>query len=218
MTNERVFPAGFFDRTDESPDAVFYRPDRLVTHIDEDAIAAVGELYDELALTGDVLDICSSWISHFPTPPRQLVAMGMNETELRANEMATSWVIQDLNVDPELPFADASFDAVTCCVSVDYLTRPLEVFAEVARVLRPGGPFAVTFSNRCFPTKAIRGWLHTDDEGHCAIVDAYFDLTDGFDPAVVQLRNPGARTDPLYAVVARTPEVATRLRSGGGVA
>jgi len=129
--------------------------------------------------------------------------MGMNETELRANEMATSWVIHDLNVDPKLPFADASFDATTCCVSVDYLTRPLEVFAEAARVLRPGGPFAVTFSNRCFPTKAIRGWLHSDDEGHCAIVDVYFDLTDGFDPAVVQLRNPGARTDPLYAVVAR---------------
>ncbi len=74
-------------------------------------------------------------------------------------------------------------------------------------MLRPGGPFAVTFSNRCFPTKAIHGWLLTDDEGHCAIVDAYFDLTDGFDRAVVQLRNPASRSDPLYAVVAR--------RSGG---
>ena len=203
MAHEHAFPAGFFDRADESPDAVFYRPDRLVTHIDEGAIAAVGELYDELDLTGDVLDICSSWISHFRTPPRGLVVMGMNETELRANAMATSWVIRDLNVDPTLPFDDASFDAVTCCVSVDYLTRPLEVFAEVARVLRPGGPFAVTFSNRCFPTKAIRGWLRTDDRGHCAIVDTYFELTDGFDPAVVQLRNPDHRSDPLYAVVAR---------------
>jgi SAM-dependent methyltransferase len=203
MANERVFPAGFFDRTDESPDAVFYRPDRLVTHIDEAAIAAVGELYDELELTGDVLDICSSWISHFRTAPRQLVAMGMNESELRANGMATSWTVQDLNVDPTLPFADASFDAVTCCVSVDYLTRPMEVFTEVARVLRAGGPFAITFSNRCFPTKAIRGWLLADDAGHSAIVDAYFDHTDGFDPTVVQLRNPGVHSDPLYAVVAR---------------
>ncbi len=177
--------------------------DRFVTHIDAGAIAAVGQLYDELELTGDVLDICSSWISHLRTAPRNLVAMGMNERELRANEMATSWVIQDLNVDPTLPFDDASFDAVTCCVSVDYLTRPLEVFAEVARVLRPGGPFVVTFSNRCFPTKAIRGWLLTDDEGHSAIVEAYFDLAGGFDPAVVQLRNPASRSDPLYAVVAR---------------
>ncbi len=203
MANESIFPAGFFDRTDESPDTVFYRPDRLVTHIDEGAIAAVGELYDELELTGDVLDICSSWISHFRRAPRRLVAMGMNEGELCANEMATSWAIQDLNVDPALPFEDESFDAVTCCVSVDYLTRPLEVFAEAARVLRPGGLFVVTFSNRCFPTKAIRGWLLTDDQGRCAIVDAYFDLTDRFDPAVVELRNPGQRSDPLYAVVAR---------------
>ena len=78
-----------------------------------------------------------------------------------------------------------------------------KVFTEVARVLRAGGPFAITFSNRCFPTKAIRGWLLADDAGHCAIVDAYFDHTDGFDPAVVQLRNPGVHSDPLYAVVAR---------------
>ncbi len=203
MANEQVFPPGFFDRADESPDAIFYVPERLVTHIDDRAIAAVGELYDELELTGDVLDVCSSWVSHFRTPPRRLVVMGMNEAELRANAMASSRVVKDLNVDPTLPFDDATFDAVTCCVSVDYLTRPLEVFAEVARVLRPGGPFVTTFSNRCFPTKAIRGWLSTDDEGHCAIVATYFELTDGFGPATVELRNPGARTDPLYAVVAR---------------
>jgi SAM-dependent methyltransferase len=203
MANEQVFPPGFFDRADELPDAIFYAPDRLVTHIDEAAIAAVGELYDELELTGEVLDICSSWISHLRRPPRRLVAMGMNEVELRANEMASAWVVKDLNVDPTLPFDDASFDAVTCCVSVDYLTQPLDVFAEVARVLRPGAPFVVTFSNRCFPTKAIRGWLSTDDEGHCAIVATYFELTDGFDEPIAQLRNPSARTDPLYAVVAR---------------
>jgi len=203
MANEQVFPPGFFDRADESPDTIFYVPDRLVTHIDDGAIAAVGELYDELELTGEVLDVCSSWVSHFRTPPHRLVAMGMNEAELRANEMASSWIVQDLNVDPALPFDDASFDAVTCCVSVDYLIRPLEVFAEAARVLRPGGPFAVTFSNRCFPTKAIRGWLSTDDEGHCAIVATYFELTEGFGEPTVQRRNPAARTDPLYAVVAR---------------
>jgi SAM-dependent methyltransferase len=207
MTNHD-FPAGFFDRADESPDLVFYAPHRLVTRIDDGAIAAVGELYDELDLTGEVLDLCSSWISHFRTPPRRLVALGMNEIELSANEMAASWLVQDLNAQPTLPFADASFDAVTCCVSVDYLIRPLEVFAEVGRVLRPGGPFVVTFSNRCFPTKAIRGWPATDDRGHCAIVATYFELTDGFGPPAVELRNPGARTDPLYAVVARRrPEV-----------
>lgn len=201
--NTSAFPPGFFDRADESADDRFYAVDRLVTHIDARAIAAVTELYDELRLTGEVLDLCSSWISHFSAPPRRLVALGMNPAELAANEAAAEWIVHDLNRQPTMPFADASFDAVTCCVSVDYLTKPLEVFAEVARVLRPGGVFVCTFSNRCFPTKAIRGWLSTDDEGHCAIVAAYFELTPGFDQPTLQLRNPGAPGDPLYAVFAR---------------
>lgn len=204
-TSERPdpFPAGFFARQDETDDASFYAFDRLVTHIDEAAISEVGELYQSLGLTGpdvELLDICSSWISHLPTKPGRLVITGMNATELEANAMADEWSVGDLNADPSLPFADATFDAVTCAVSVDYLTRPLEVFAEVARVLRPGGLFVCTFSNRCFPTKAIRGWLSTDDRGRCTIVATYFDLTDGFGEPQVQHRNRGTRSDPLYAV------------------
>ena len=42
------FPPGFFDRADPSADARFYAFDRFVTHIDDEAIAAVGELYGEL--------------------------------------------------------------------------------------------------------------------------------------------------------------------------
>ncbi len=198
-----VFPPGFFSRQDDRDDAAFYAFDRFVTHIDDGAIAAVSDLYDELDLTGDVLDICSSWVSHFRTKPRRLVITGMNAAELAANPMADEWLVLDQNAAPGLPFPDASFDAVTCCVSVDYLTRPLDVFAAVARVLRPGGNFVCTFSNRCFPTKAIRGWLSTDDRGRNAIVATYFDLTDGFDEPVVEHRNPGARGDPLYAVRAR---------------
>ena len=197
------FPPGFFDRADETGDERFYAVDRLVTHLDDAAIAAVTALYDELGLTGEVLDLCSSWISHFSAPPRRLVALGMNAAELAANEAADEWLVHDLNADPRLPFPDASFDAATCCVSVDYLTRPLEVFAEVARILRPGGPFVCTFSNRCFPTKAIRGWLATDDHGHCAIVGEYFRRTGDFAPPVAERRNPGAPGDPLYAVWAQ---------------
>ena len=108
--------------------------------------------------------------------------------------------MHDLNVDPTLPFDDASFDAVTCAVSVDYLVRPLEVFDEVARVLRPGGVFVCTFSNRCFPTKVIRGWLANDDRGRVAIVARYFEIVDGFGDPTVEHRNPGLPGDPLYAV------------------
>jgi len=198
-----VFPPGFFSRQDDTDDAAFYAFDRFVTHIDDGAIAAVGELYDELGLTGDVLDICSSWVSHFRTRPGRLIVTGMNAAELAANPMADEWLVLDQNAAPGLPFENGRFDAVTCCASVDYLTSPLEVFAEVGRVLRSGGVFVCTFSNRCFPTKAIRGWLSTDERGRCSIVATYFDLTDRFDEPVVQHRNPGVRGDPLYAVWAQ---------------
>jgi len=179
----------------------FYGPPRLVTHIDDGAIAAVGELYDELGLDGEVLDLMSSWISHFRRAPTHLTVLGMNRSELDANPDASTRVVHDLNADPVLPFADGSFDAAVCCVSVDYLVRPIEVFREVARVLRPGGPFVCTFSNRCFPTKAIRGWLSTDDEQHGAIVAEYFRRAGGWDPPTVQRRTPaGDRSDPLFAV------------------
>jgi SAM-dependent methyltransferase len=197
------FPSGFFDRADESPDAEFYAVERLVTHLDPQALAEVTRLYRELELEGDVLDLCSSWVSHFETAPEHLVAVGMNVDELDANPALSEYLIQDLNVDPILPFPDSSFDAVTCCVSVDYLTRPVEVFAEAARVLRPGAPFVVTFSNRCFPTKAIRGWLATDDRGRCTIVAIYFDQAGLFDDPTVELRNPETTGDAVYAVWAR---------------
>ena len=139
--------------------------------------------------------------AHFRRPPRRLTVLGMNAAELDANPAATSKVVHDLNADQRLPFTDASFDGVVCCVSVDYLVRPIEVFREAARVIRPGGAFVCTFSNRCFPTKAIRGWLATDDEQHCALVSEYFRRAGGWSPAVAQLRTPpGHAGDPLYAV------------------
>jgi SAM-dependent methyltransferase len=195
------FPPGFFDRADAFPDGDFYAGPRLVTHIDDEAIAAVGDLYEELGIDGDVLDLMSSWVSHFRRPPRQLTVLGLNASELEANPMANARVVHDLNADPRLPFADSSFDAAVCCVSVDYLVRPIEVFRAVARVLRPGGVFVCTFSNRCFPTKAIRGWLATDDEQHGAVVSEYFRRSGSWLPAVVQRRTPvDHRGDPLYAV------------------
>jgi SAM-dependent methyltransferase len=195
------FPDGFFDRADDSPDDFFYAPPRLVTHIDEGAIAAVGALYDELGLSGDVLDLCSSWVSHFRVAPARLVVLGMNALELDRNPQAAACVVHDLNREPELPFADGSFDAATCCVSVDYLVHPIEVFDEVARVLRPHAPLVCTFSNRCFPTKAIRGWLAADDESHVRIVTEYLSRSNGWGAVVAERRTPpNQRGDPLFAV------------------
>jgi len=193
------FPPGFFERYDEQPDDVFYEPLRLVTHIDDGAIDTVGELYERLGLTGDVLDLMSSWISHFRLAPASLTVLGMNREELARNPMADAAVVHDLNADPTLPFDDASFDAVTCCVSVDYLVRPVEVFADAARVLRAGGRLVVTFSNRCFPSKAVKGWLANDDMGRLAIVRAYFEASGAFAEPQLAHCNPGAPGDPLFA-------------------
>ncbi|MBM7804678.1 SAM-dependent methyltransferase [Geodermatophilus bullaregiensis] len=202
------FPPGFFARDDERPDADFYGPPRLVTHIDDAATAAVGDLYAELGIDGSaraprrVLDLMSSWVSHFRTPPAELVVLGMNADELAANPAATERVVHDLNADPRLPLPDDDVDAAVCCVSIDYLTRPIEVLAEVGRVLRPGGTLAVTFSDRCFPTKAVRGWLLTDDAQHGTIVAELVRRTGRFTEPVVELRTEPGVGDPLYAVVA----------------
>ncbi len=195
------FPPGFFDRIDDGPDPVFYSWPRLVTHIDDAAVDAVGRLYQELAITGNVLDLMGSWVSHFRVPPARLTVLGMNADELNANGLAAARIVHDLNADPELPFEDASFDAAVCCVSVDYLTRPVEVFGEVARVLRAQGPFVCTFSNRCFPTKAIQGWLYANEEEHSAIVRQYFRLASGWGEPQSERRTPlEHRGDPLMAV------------------
>ncbi len=198
---EHGFPVGFFDRADPTDDARFYADPRLVTHIDDAAIAAVGELYEELRIDGDVLDVMSSWVSHFRQPPRHLRVLGMSEPELRANPMASERIVHDLNVDPRIPLPDESIDDVVCCVSVDYLTRPVEVFRDVARVLRPGGRLVCTFSNRLFPTKAIRGWLESTDQDHLAIVSAYFRRSGAFGSSTTERRTPADhRGDPLFAV------------------
>jgi len=198
------WPAGFFDRADPTDDADFYGAPRFVTHIDEGAITAVRDLYDELGVGGDVLDLMSSWVSHLRRAPERLTVLGLNAAELAANPMADERVVHDLNADPTLPFADASYDAALCCVSIDYLVDPVAVLAETARVLRPGAPVVITFSNRCFPTKAVHAWLDTDDAGRCALVADHLARSGGFAPARVERRTPSGRYrgDPLYAVVA----------------
>jgi SAM-dependent methyltransferase len=202
-TGTGAFPEQFFARADEADDAEFYAFARYVTHIDDGAIAAVGALYDELAIGGRVLDLMSSWVSHFATAPAALTVLGMNADELAANPQATARIVHDLNADPRLPFEDDAFDHATCCVSVDYLTRPVPVFREVARVVVPGGSFVVTFSNRCFPSKAIRAWLYSDSDAHQRIVSEYFVAAQGFEPPIAGRRPTPPGGDPLYAVWAR---------------
>jgi len=173
-----------WNRIDNSEDSLFYDTPRLVTHIDDSAISALTQFYQqEFALLNkeslDILDLCSSWISHLPSSDTikygHVVGVGMNQQELEANKQLTKYIVQDLNKHPLLPqFGDNSFDVICNVVSVDYLIKPLEIFQEMYRVLRPGGIALMSFSNRCFPTKAISMWLQADDIGRLTIVGSYF--------------------------------------------
>ncbi|CAN5675626.1 class I SAM-dependent methyltransferase [soil metagenome] len=198
-------PGEAFRRTDETPDEEFYRTPRLVTHIDEGAIAAVTQLYRELfPAGGEILDLMSSWVSHLPPEVeyRRVIGLGMNEVELRRNERLDSYIVQNLNTNPLLPLGTGEFDGAGICVSIDYLTRPVEVLRDVGRVLKVGAPLLVTFSNRCFPTKAVEIWHRLDDAGHMQLVEDYFREASNFEDVRSLDRSPRRLfSDPLYAVV-----------------
>ena len=154
-------PPHAFTKEDPTPDRLFYAAPRFVTHIDDRAIAAVTALYREvLPPGGTILDLMGSWVAHLPPDIAygEVIGHGLNADELAANPRYDRRFVQDLNEDCTLPLATGSVDAVAICVSVQYLQHPVTVFREIARVLRPGGAVAVTFSNRCFPTKAVAIW------------------------------------------------------------
>lgn len=166
-----------FKRIDESADFNFYMEPRFVTHIDDGAIAALTEYYRRaLPEGGALLDLCSSWISHLPPEIAysRVAGVGMNYRELEMNKRLTEFAAQDLNADPKLPYGNNEFDAVLNVVSVDYMTQPRQLFSEMHRVLRPGGIAVMSFSNRCFPSKAVKAWLEADETGRLAIVANYF--------------------------------------------
>jgi len=195
-----------FRRQDESKDFQFYGQPRLVYHIDDQAVEALTKYYRRTFFPdASILDICSSWVSHFPTDLKlgRRVGLGMNKDELSVNKQLDDFVVQDLNENPIFPFPQETFDIVTCVVSVDYLTRPLEVFSEISRVLKPGGIAIISQSNRCFPSKAINIWLNTNDIEHVFIIGAYFHYSNGFLPAIsVDISpNPG-RSDPMFIIQA----------------
>lgn len=197
-----------FGRLDNTEDTVFYSQPRFVTHIDDRAIESLTEYYrdtfaemsEKKKLQGssggdgkkkkkrnmetqplDILDLCSSWISHLPEPSSSLkygrvAGIGMNQDELSKNEQLTEFYARDLNQNPSFSeyLEDDSFDVVTNVVSIDYLTKPVEVMQEMYRVLRPGGVALISFSNRCFATKAVSMWLRGDDVDRLGIVASYF--------------------------------------------
>ena len=198
-------PADAFVKEDESDDLAFYDVPRLVTHIDEAAVRALTGYYRTmLPAGGRVLDLMSSWVSHLPEDHdyAEVVGHGMNRQELGANPRLTRWFIQDLNGTATLPLEDGTFDAALCCVGAQYLQRALDVFREVRRVLVADAPFIVSFSNRCFPTKAVAIWRALDTNGHAALLRLYLERA-GFTEVSAKLLSDGRASDPLVAMVGR---------------
>ena len=214
-------PPGAFARADESDDSEFYSRNRFVEHLDSQALATVEMLIGHLAGEDEpaILDLMASWDSHLPADirPSRLVGLGLNEAELQANERLSEYVIHDLNANPALPFPDGTFHAVLCTVSVDYMTRPVETFRDVARILKPGGVFAVIFSNRYFPQKVVEVWKQLTEDERVFLVQDYFRQSGAFAdtrvyisrgkprPADDKYAALGLPGDPVYAVFAEKP-------------
>jgi SAM-dependent methyltransferase len=198
-------PPWAFDKQDPDDDTAFYAEARLVTHIDDGAIAALTDFYRRVLPPGGVvLDLMSSCVSHLPPEIAyaEVIGHGMNAEELAANPRLDRWFVRDFNREPTLPLADASLDGAMICVGVQYLQQPVPLLGEVARTLRPGAPLVVSFSNRCFPTKAVAVWLRLDDRGHASLVDLYLRAA-GFGAIETRVLADGSRCDPLIAVVGR---------------
>lgn len=176
MEHALGLPRDAFAKLDAEDDEVFYEPPRLVCHIDDGAIAALTGFYRIVLPAGGVLlDLMSSWVSHLPADIayKEVIGHGMNATELAANPRLSRWFVQNLNREPALPLPAASLDAAMICVSVQYLEQPVAVLRELARLLRPGAPLVISFSNRCFWTKAVAIWRALDDDGHAHLVERY---------------------------------------------
>jgi SAM-dependent methyltransferase len=218
--------AGAFSRLDEGEDALFYETDRFVSHLDRTALATVEHVIGSLVTVEDpvILDLMAGWDSHIPAGlrPSRVVGLGLNRNELESNPSLTETVIHDLNRDPRLPFPDGAFDAVINTVSVDYMTRPVEVFREVRRILKPGGLFLVVFSNRMFPQKAVKVWRDADEGERLILVNEFFQAAGGFEgrrefvskgrprPEDDRYAGQALESDPVFAVY-------TRKEGGAGV-
>jgi len=211
MNDTLGLPHDAFTRLDAEEDEIFYEPPRLVCHIDDGAIAALTEFYrTALPAGGVLLDLMSSWVSHLPPEIAyaEVVGHGMNAAELAANPRLDRRFVQNLNRDTRLPLANASVDAAMICVSIQYLQQPVAVLGEVARVLRPGAPVVISFSNRCFWTKAVAIWRALDDDGHAHLVEHYLRHA-GFERIETRRLADWVEdvSDPMIAVVGRTPPV-----------
>jgi SAM-dependent methyltransferase len=207
-----------FSRLDETDDKTFYARDRFVSHLDSLALSTIERLIGDLIVEEKpvILDLMAGWDSHIPGKlnPGKVIGLGLNENELKENRALSDCVIHDLNKDPKLPLRGSTFDAVINTVSVDYMTKPVDVFRDVGRILKPGGLFLVIFSNRMFPQKAVKIWKDSGEEERILLVEGFFRDAGLFEkptlfvskgkprPKDDKYAHMGIPSDPVYALYA----------------
>jgi len=150
-----------FPRINNEKDNIFYNQPRFVNHLDDFAIKKVKSIFSKfLQPNTKILDLMSGWTSHIPTifKKNNIVGLGLCNDELKNNKDLSDYIIHDLNLDYHLPFIKNEFNAVICTSSIEYLIQPIEVTKEVVRILKPGGVFIITISDRWFNGKEILIW------------------------------------------------------------
>lgn len=203
------FHPAAFTRANNEVDTIFFSSRQENTLMDAGARTAVTALYQTaLPAGGSVLDLMCGALSHFPQEAHftSVVGVDVSRAALDENNALTERVVQDLNVTPMLDLPDESMDAVCLCDGLAYLTQPLVVLKEACRVLRPGAPLIVTFSDNFHAAKAVALWQALEPADRVRLVSillsraGFVELDTG---EVVPPEDLNAWNDTVHAVIGR---------------
>jgi SAM-dependent methyltransferase len=213
-----TLPPDSFVRADETEDMIFYAKDRMVDHLDSLALQTIEGLVGRLMVDDSpaILDLMASCDSHIPNSVKasRIVGLGLNERELASNTVLDEYVIHDVNKNPTLPFDDETFDVILNTVSVDYMTQPVQVFAEVGRILKPGGLFLVMFSNRYFQAKVVKVWRHATGKQRIQLVELFLTTRNSstIRPCLSPGVSPGRNMTSMHRLESRAIRCAPCMR------
>ena len=207
-----------FSREDETSDAEYCQHPEHIENLDTLALSTIEDLFVRLIPKGaEILDLMAGVDSHIPSEiqPARITGVGLDSKGLDENAKLSEKIIHDLNGGKPLPFNDDEFDVALITLSIEYITKPLELFEEVARILKSSGLFIITFSNRMFPPKAVNIWKNTGEQERVALVKKLISLSDRYTvigdfessgkprPKDDRYYMLGIPSDPIYAVWAR---------------
>lgn len=175
--NDEDFNASAMSRVDENDDLDYFSVPDFQPYWPFEESRFVSSVYDrELESGHRVLDLMAgvhSPLAESSTRVNYLACAGLNKKELELNPLCDHKASLNVNSIEKLPYATDSYDAILLHAAIEYVTRPRELFAEMRRVLPPGGKIIMSFNHRTEPQKAIWFWRNSMDFEHVAIVVYY---------------------------------------------